>query len=181
MTFLVSFFFLLLLHAEQKKCSRKTIYYLFYIHQILTLRFGFYRFLNLSCVLKNKPTKQTCTHIFSLGAVGASGENTQTGATFVIFGSNTIELDVGNSSLKLANLDGINGFVINGIDTGDYSSVSVSSAGDFNNDGYGDIVRIPYSPFISSFSLSLIVFVYLSLKKKKKKKKKHISKCNQSN
>jgi hypothetical protein len=109
-------------------------------------------------VLKNKQTKQTCTHIFSLDAVGASGENTQTGATFVIFGSNTIEIDVGNSSLKLANLDGINGFVINGIDTGDYSSVSVSSAGDFNNDGYGDIVRIPCSPFISSFSLSSFLF-----------------------
>jgi hypothetical protein len=38
--FLGKLFFLLLLHAEQKKCSRKTIYYLFYIHQILTLRFA---------------------------------------------------------------------------------------------------------------------------------------------
>ena len=32
------------------------------------------------------------------------------------------------------------GFVINGIDAGDYSGRSVSSAGDINNDGYDDII-----------------------------------------
>lgn len=38
------------------------------------------------------------------------------------------------SSLDLSTLDGSNGFVINGIDAGDYSGYSVSNAGDVNND-----------------------------------------------
>ena len=34
----------------------------------------------------------------------------------------------------------VRGFVINGIDGGDYSGLAVSSAGDINNDGYDDII-----------------------------------------
>ena len=37
-------------------------------------------------------------------------------------------------------LDGSNGFVINGIDAGDYSGDSVSSAGDINGDGFDDLI-----------------------------------------
>ena len=44
------------------------------------------------------------------------------------------------ASLNLSDLDGANGFVINGIDAYDYSGYSVSSAGDINNDGYDDII-----------------------------------------
>ena len=45
-----------------------------------------------------------------------------------------------SASLELSSLNGTNGFVINGIDEGDYSGSSVSSAGDINNDGYDDII-----------------------------------------
>ena len=44
------------------------------------------------------------------------------------------------ASLNLSDLDGANGFVINGIDAYHYSGYSVSSAGDINNDGYDDII-----------------------------------------
>ncbi|WP_339390454.1 hypothetical protein, partial [Crocosphaera watsonii] len=37
-------------------------------------------------------------------------------------------------------MDGTNGFVINGIDTGDNSGNSVSNAGDVNGDGIDDII-----------------------------------------
>ena len=44
------------------------------------------------------------------------------------------------ASLNLSSLDGSNGFVINGIDAGDFSGDSVSSAGDINGDGIDDLI-----------------------------------------
>ncbi len=62
--------------------------------------------------------------------------NTNAGETYVVFGSNS-----GFSpSLELSELDGTNGFVINGIDAGDGSGEEVSSAGDVNGDGIDDII-----------------------------------------
>jgi hypothetical protein len=43
-------------------------------------------------------------------------------------------------SLDLSSLNGANGFVLNGIDAGDNSGVSVSSAGDVNGDGVDDVI-----------------------------------------
>ncbi|MEP0949559.1 integrin alpha [Leptolyngbya subtilissima] len=43
-------------------------------------------------------------------------------------------------SLNLSALNGSNGFVINGIDDFDYLGISVSSAGDINNDGINDLI-----------------------------------------
>jgi Ca2+-binding RTX toxin-like protein len=43
-------------------------------------------------------------------------------------------------SLDLATLDGTNGFRLVGIDPGDYSGFSVSSAGDVNGDGFDDMI-----------------------------------------
>ncbi|MGK7956697.1 MAG: hypothetical protein AB4063_15825, partial [Crocosphaera sp.] len=45
-----------------------------------------------------------------------------------------------DDTLNLSNLDGTNGFVINGIDSFDNSGYSVSSAGDINGDGFDDII-----------------------------------------
>ncbi|WP_048753219.1 integrin alpha, partial [Crocosphaera watsonii] len=45
-----------------------------------------------------------------------------------------------SSSIDLSSLDGSNGFVLNGIDEFDISGFSVSSAGDFNGDGFDDIL-----------------------------------------
>ncbi|MEO1145020.1 MAG: calcium-binding protein, partial [Cyanobacteria bacterium J06638_22] len=54
----------------------------------------------------------------------------------VVFGSNQGFA----SRLNLANLDGNNGFVLNGIDAEDLSGRSVSGAGDINGDGIDDLI-----------------------------------------
>jgi len=45
-----------------------------------------------------------------------------------------------NEKINLFDLDGLNGFVIKGIDVADVSGFSVSSAGDINKDGYDDLI-----------------------------------------
>ncbi|GAB5495463.1 MAG: integrin alpha [Phycisphaerales bacterium] len=73
-----------------------------------------------------------------IGAVSAdpNGES-DAGETYVVFGG----VGVGASGvIELSSLDGMNGFVINGIDEDDRSSTSVSSAGDINGDGVDDLV-----------------------------------------
>ncbi len=42
--------------------------------------------------------------------------------------------------MNLSDLNGANGFVINGIDEGDGSGCSVSGAGDVNGDGFDDLI-----------------------------------------
>ncbi|MEH1811510.1 MAG: integrin alpha [Nostoc sp.] len=58
------------------------------------------------------------------------------GSSYVIFGSNSGFED----SFNLSSLNGSNGFLINGIDSGDYSGISVSSAEDINGDGFDDLI-----------------------------------------
>jgi Ca2+-binding RTX toxin-like protein len=63
------------------------------------------------------------------------------GSAFVVFGKTG-----GLSNMDLANLAPGDGFRINGAAVGDELGYSVSSAGDFNGDGYGDlIVGAPYA------------------------------------
>ena len=54
----------------------------------------------------------------------------------MVFGSST-EF---SAIFDLADLDGKNGFVLNGIDAGDRSGASVSTAGDVNGDGIDDLM-----------------------------------------
>ena len=62
--------------------------------------------------------------------------NTSAGESYVVFGNNSGF----SSSFDLSNLNGTNGFVINGIDASDRSGGSVSGAGDVNGDGFDDVV-----------------------------------------
>ena len=63
--------------------------------------------------------------------------NSAAGESYVVFGGS----GVGNSgSLNLADLNGTNGFVINGISAFDGWGNSVSGAGDVNNDGLDDLI-----------------------------------------
>ncbi|MEQ8466042.1 hypothetical protein [Coleofasciculus sp. E1-EBD-02] len=62
--------------------------------------------------------------------------NLSAGETYVVFGNS----EGFNASLELSELNGSNGFVINGIDRGDYSGISVSGAGDINGDGIDDLI-----------------------------------------
>jgi len=72
-----------------------------------------------------------------IGAHGVDPNgNSQAGASYVVFGSNSGF----SSSLDLSTLDGTNGFVINGIDVNDRSGDSVSGLGDFNGDGFDDLI-----------------------------------------
>ncbi|MBE9101776.1 hypothetical protein [Vacuolonema iberomarrocanum] len=72
-----------------------------------------------------------------IGAAGGDPNDTdQAGESYVVFGS-----DQGfDASLELADLDGSNGFVINGIDEFDYAGEVVSGAGDVNGDGIDDLI-----------------------------------------
>jgi hypothetical protein len=72
-----------------------------------------------------------------IGAETASpNANNAAGQSYVVFGSRSGF----GASLDLNNLNGSNGFAINGIAIGDYSGTSVSGAGDINGDGIGDVI-----------------------------------------
>jgi Ca2+-binding RTX toxin-like protein len=59
------------------------------------------------------------------------------GASYVVFGGN----EVGSSGeINLSTLSGADGFVLNGVDAGDFSGSSVSGAGDVNGDGVDDLI-----------------------------------------
>jgi len=58
------------------------------------------------------------------------------GQVYVIFGGPTIS---GPAVRSFADLDGTNGFAINGIQPGDFIGLSVNSAGDLNADGIDDL------------------------------------------
>ncbi len=75
-----------------------------------------------------------------IGAYGADpyGGPENAGRSYVIFGSD--EENGFSSSLNVTDVDGENGFVINGENMNDYSGVSVSLAGDVNGDGVGDLI-----------------------------------------
>lgn len=69
--------------------------------------------------------------------VDISGNNTEDeGRVSVIFGRNTGF----DGSLSVSDLDGSNGFNINGINDEQRLGIAVSSAGDVNGDGTGDII-----------------------------------------
>ena len=75
-----------------------------------------------------------------IGAAGADRNGNSVsnrGASYVVFGKDD---DAFAATMNLSELDGSNGFRINGESAGDASGISVSSAGDINGDGYDDII-----------------------------------------
>jgi hypothetical protein len=72
-----------------------------------------------------------------IGASEVDATSFDSGATYVVFGSTTVG---SNGNFNLENLDGSNGFVIDGLAAGDFLGGSVSSAGDLNNDGIADLI-----------------------------------------
>ncbi len=71
-----------------------------------------------------------------IGARGADVNGESSGSAYVVFGSE----DGFDLSLELSDLNGTNGFVLNGIETGDNAGFAVSDAGDVNDDGIDDII-----------------------------------------
>ncbi|MBD2535525.1 FG-GAP repeat protein [Nostoc flagelliforme FACHB-838] len=70
-----------------------------------------------------------------IGAIRAPNGN-RSGQSYVVFGSKSSF----DASFDIPTLNGTNGFAINGIDSGDFSGGSVSSAGDVNGDGLDDLI-----------------------------------------
>ena len=71
-----------------------------------------------------------------VGAQSADPNGNSSGSSYVVFGS-----DQGfAASLVLSSLDGSNGFRLDGAAAGDASGRSVSTAGDVNGDGIGDVI-----------------------------------------
>ncbi|MEH2152464.1 integrin alpha [Nostoc sp.] len=62
-----------------------------------------------------------------------------------------------NSAFNLSNLNGANGFILNGITAGDKSGFSVSGAGDINGDGFDDVIIGAYRA-LSDSGQSYVVF-----------------------
>ncbi|MEM1369584.1 MAG: hypothetical protein AAGG02_16550 [Cyanobacteria bacterium P01_H01_bin.15] len=91
-----------------------------------------------------------------VGAFRADPNGSSSGESYVVFGNN----GGFSSEIELSDLDGSNGFVLNGIDNGDQSGFSVSGAGDVNGDGIDDIIIGAYraSPNASSSGESYVVF-----------------------
>ena len=64
--------------------------------------------------------------------------NSEAGETYIVYGGASAPGT--NGVLDLSTLNGTNGFILTGIDAGDRSGFSVSSAGDVNGDGYDDLI-----------------------------------------
>jgi glycosylphosphatidylinositol phospholipase D len=76
-----------------------------------------------------------------IGAPQASpGGRTTAGSCFVVFGKNSTTI----TPLELSTLDGTNGFRMNGVAQNDKLGISVSRAGDINNDTMNDIIMGAY-------------------------------------
>jgi Ca2+-binding RTX toxin-like protein len=71
-----------------------------------------------------------------VGAWGADANGVNAGASYVVFGKAAGFA----ANLDLATLNGTNGFKLKGAGAGDYAGKSVASAGDFNGDGFDDLV-----------------------------------------
>ncbi|MEH2279776.1 MAG: hypothetical protein V7K90_00310 [Nostoc sp.] len=75
-----------------------------------------------------------------IGARGASPNGkSEAGQSYVVFGGRNVS---SGGTLNLSDLNGTNGFFINGIAEGDSSGTSVSNAGDINNDGIDDLIIV---------------------------------------
>jgi hypothetical protein len=71
-----------------------------------------------------------------VGAFGADPNGSLSGSSYVVFGrSNGFA-----ATVNLSSLDGSNGFRLDGVSAFDYSSLSISSAGDVNGDGIDDLI-----------------------------------------
>jgi hypothetical protein len=75
-------------------------------------------------------------HDLIIGAYSAAPNGNRSGQSYVVFGSRSTFA----SNFNLSDLNGSNGFRLNGINSGDNSGGSVSNAGDINGDGIDDLI-----------------------------------------
>jgi hypothetical protein len=88
-----------------------------------------------------------------VGAIGADGNGSYAGASYVIFG----HAPGFGAVFNLNGLDGTNGFRLEGATSLDRAGISVSSAGDVNGDGFDDVL-VGAAFANSSTGVSYVVF-----------------------
>lgn len=71
-----------------------------------------------------------------IGALNAAANGVSSGKAYVVFGTAAGF----PAAFELSSLDGSTGFVLSGANADDHAGVSVSSAGDINADGFGDVI-----------------------------------------
>ncbi len=71
-----------------------------------------------------------------IGSDGSDPNGSLSGSSYVVFGQSSDFPE----TIELANLDGSNGFRLDGVAEYDYSGFAVSGAGDVNGDGIDDVV-----------------------------------------
>ncbi len=76
-----------------------------------------------------------------VGAVGADPNDSATGASYVVFG----KASGFSAAMDLSDLDGSNGFRLDGVKELDFTGFSVSTAGDVNGDGFDDVIVGAYN------------------------------------
>ena len=77
----------------------------------------------------------------TISAINADPNGESSGQSYVVFGGqNFASLVDANGAIELSNLDGTNGFKLNGITAFERSGYNFGSAGDINNDGIDDLI-----------------------------------------
>ncbi len=71
-----------------------------------------------------------------IGASSSDSNGIESGSSYVVFGKDS-DMD---ATMNLSSLDGSNGFRMDGTGGFERLGTSVSSAGDINGDGYGDLI-----------------------------------------
>ncbi len=108
----------------------------FIINDIDTYSFSTYNFSNIAVSSAGDVNSDGFDDLLVGNPAADSNGQSGAGASYLVFG----KAGGFNASFSVFDINGRNGFTINGIDEGDASGDSVSSGGDINGDGFDDLI-----------------------------------------